>query len=255
MSTLRLGADELWYDDTGGDDVPLVLLHPGITDSRVWDPVLPYLAGRRVVRFDRRGFGRSPRATEPYSALGDLVGLLDQLGCETAHLVGNSMGGETSLALAVTSPERVGSLTLLCPGINGYPWPEDDPPELVAEWERCQAERDAPGLARLLSDLWFADGTDDYLDEQVRLTVDLDFSPAADLEQKNPEQWSTVGSLTVPTTVIAGERDPADSLQASIDLAAAIPDAVLVRLEADHVPQYREPEAVAQAVLATVERA
>ena len=254
MGTVRVGADELWYDDLGGDGVPLVLLHPGITDSRVWDPLLPQLLGRRVIRFDRRGYGRSPRASEPYSAMGDLVGLLDALGVERAHLVGNSMGGETSLALAVTSPGRVASLTLLCPGIGGYPWPEDDPPELIAEWERCQAERDVAGLAELLTGIWFAQGTDDYLDEQVRATAELDFSPAAELEEKNPEQWSRLETLAVPTTVIAGERDPADSLQASLDLAARIPGAVLVRLDVDHVPQYREPAAVAEAALATADR-
>jgi len=254
MSTVRLGADELWYDEVGDEGTPLVLLHPGIADSRIWDPLLPQLVGHRVIRFDRRGFGRSERATEAYSAMGDLVGLMDALGIEKAHLVGNSMGGETSLALAVTAPERVASLTLLCPGINGYPWPEDDPPELIAEWERCQQERDVEGLSRLLRDTWFAQGTDDYLDEQVRHTVELDFSPAAELEQKNPEQWSQVGSLTVPTTVIAGELDPADSLQASIDLAEAIPGAVLVRLPVDHVPQYREPEVVAETILATAAR-
>jgi pimeloyl-ACP methyl ester carboxylesterase len=254
MSTVRLGADELWYDEVGDEGTPLVLLHPGIADSRIWDPLLPQLVGHRVIRFDRRGFGRSERAAEAYSAMGDLVGLMDALGIEKAHLVGNSMGGETSLALAVTAPERVASLTLLCPGINGYPWPEDDPPELIAEWERCQQERDVEGLSRLLRDTWFAQGTDDYLDEQVRHTVELDFSPAAELEQKNPEQWSRVGSLAVPTTVIAGELDPADSLQASIDLAEAIPGAVLVRLPVDHVPQYREPEVVAETILATAAR-
>jgi pimeloyl-ACP methyl ester carboxylesterase len=146
-------------------------------------------------------------------------------------------------------------MTLLCPGINGYPWPDDDPPELVAEWERCHAETDVDGLAKLLGGLWFAQGSDDYLDEQVRHTVELDFSPAAEFEQKNPEQWSRLESLTIPTTVIAGELDPADSLQASIDLAARIPGATLVRLAADHVPQYREPEVVAEAVLATADRA
>jgi pimeloyl-ACP methyl ester carboxylesterase len=254
MGSVRLGADDLWYDDIGGAGTPLVLLHPGITDSRVWDPLLPHLVGRRVIRFDRRGFGRSPRATESYTAMGDLVGLLDALGIERAHLVGNSMGGETSLALAVTVPERVSSMTLLCPGINGYPWPEDDPPELIAEWERCQEERDVAGMITLLTQTWFADGSDDYLDEQVRHTVELDFSAAAELEQKNPEQWSHADSLAVRTTVIAGESDPADSLQASIDLAERIPGAVLVRLPVDHVPQYREPGAVAEAVLATADR-
>ncbi|MFL6021814.1 MAG: alpha/beta fold hydrolase [Marmoricola sp.] len=255
MSTVRLGADELWYDDLGGEGVPFVLLHPGITDSRVWDPLLPQLVDKRVIRFDRRGFGRSPRATESYSSLGDLVGLLDALDIARAHLVGNSMGGEASLALALSAPERVASMTLLCPGINGYPWPDTDEPDLEAEWLRCKEAGDLAGLAAIQRNIWFASGSDDYLDEQVLDSVTLDFSPAAAFEQENPEQWSRVASLDVPTSVIAGELDPADSLQASVDLAEKIPGAVLVRLPVDHVPQYRDPEAVAEVVLATADRA
>ncbi|MCW2786330.1 MAG: Alpha/beta hydrolase [Marmoricola sp.] len=256
MASLDVGADRLWYDDTGGDGLPLVLLHPGITDSRIWDPLLPHLGSHRVIRFDRRGFGQSPRATETHSAVGDLTSLLDHLDAERVHLIGNSMGGETSLALAVTAPERVASTTLLCPGIGGYPWTDgDEDPELEAEWNRAKGARDLPALAAVQRRVWFRSGSDDYLDGQLLAATELQFSPAAELEQENPEQWSHLDELATPTTVIAGELDPADSLQASIDLAAKIPGAVLVRLPVDHVPQYRDPGAVAEAVLATAARA
>jgi 3-oxoadipate enol-lactonase len=253
---IAAGSDHLWTDDSGGEGVPLVLLHPGIADSRVWDPLLPHLLGHRVVRFDRRGFGGSPRATEAYSSMGDLVIVLDALGLDRAHLVGNSMGGETSLALAVTDPDRVASLTLLCPGISGYDWPEtEETPEIEAAWEAAKAAGDHATLAKIQSSYWLASGSDDYLDRQSLLATELDHSPATEHEQENPEQWSHLADLDIATTVIAGELDPADSLQASIDLARRIPGAVLVRLPVDHVPQYREPSAVAEAILATVARA
>ncbi len=250
-----VGADRIWVDDSGGEGVPFVLLHPGITDSRVWDPMLPHLGSHRVLRFDRRGFGRSPRATEPYSALGDLTAVLDALGVDRAHLVGNSMGGETALALAVTAPERVASLTLLCPGINGYPWGEgDEDAELEAAWEKAKADQDVSAMAAVQGRAWFRSGSDDYLDEQVLAATTLDHESEG-LEQDNPEQWSRVDQIRVPTTVVAADLDPADSLQASLDLAERIPGATLVRLPVDHVPQYREPGAVAEVVLATADRA
>lgn len=259
MGALAVGGDTLWFDDTGGDGTPVVLLHPGITDSSIWDKLRTLLAGPehqlRVVRFDRRGFGRSAPASHEYTALGDLTALLDHLDAPRAHLVGNSMGGETSLALAVTAPERVASLTLLCPGIGGYPWPQDDPPELVAAWTRATEAGDVAALAEIQEGMWFAAGRDDYLHEQVLRTTELDLSPSAALERENPEQWALVGTINVPTTVIAASLDPADSLRASLDLAGAIPGAELVRLDADHVPQYRDPEAVAAAVVRTVTRA
>jgi pimeloyl-ACP methyl ester carboxylesterase len=253
---LRVGADRLWVEDTGGPGEPLVLLHPGIMDSTIWDRLVPLLGDRRVVRFDRRGFGQSPVATEEFQAMADLVAVLDHLSVERAHLVGNSMGGETSLALAVTAPERVASMTLLCPGIGGYPWPDPAPDEeeLYARYGAAKQARDIATLLEIGLAEWCRTGTDDYLTEQMRRSIEAGFEQD-DLEQPNPEQWDQAGSVDTPTTVIAGSLDPADSLQASLDLADKIPGAELVRLDVDHLPQYREPGAVAEAVLRTAARA
>jgi 3-oxoadipate enol-lactonase len=253
---LDVGADRLWVEDSGGSGNPLVLLHPGIMDSTIWDRLLPLLGERRVVRFDRRGFGQSPVATEEFQALSDLVAVLDHLDVEQAHLVGNSMGGETSLALAVTAPERVASLTLLCPGVGGYPWPDPAPEEeeLYARYQAAKEARDVAALVEIGLGEWCRSGTDDYLTEQMRRSTEADFLQG-DLEQPNPEQWDLLDTVTAPTTVIAGALDPADSLQASLDLAEKVPGAELVRLDVDHLPQYRDPAAVAEAVLRTVDRA
>jgi pimeloyl-ACP methyl ester carboxylesterase len=253
---LGVGADQVWLEDTGGSGEPLVLLHPGIADSTIWDRVVPLLGERRVVRFDGRGFGRSPRATEPFQAMADLVSVLEHLGVARAHLVGNSMGGETSLALAVTSPERVASLTLLCPGVGGYPWPEPSPTEqeLIERYRAAREAGDLDTLVEIGLAEWCRSGADDYLAAQMRDSSAADLAQD-ELEQPNPDQWDRLDRLDLPTTVVAASLDPADSLQASLDLAERIPGAELVRLEVDHLPQYRDPEAVADAVLGTVARA
>lgn len=253
---VRVGADRLWVEDSGGEGLPLVLLHPGITDSRVWERLLPLLAGYRVIRFDRRGFGRTPVATEPFRPVDDLVSVLDHLGVRSAHLVGNSMGGETALALAVTAPERVASMTLLCPGVGGYPWP-DPTPEALALYERYRSAheaRDLEGMAALGLEEWCRSGSDDYLAGQLRATTEADLAQSG-LELPNPEQWERLSDLAIPATVIAGELDPAESLQLSLEVAERIPGSGLIRLDVDHVPQYREPQVVAAAVLDTVARA
>ena len=244
------GPGQLWTEDRAGDGVPLVLLHPGITDSRIWEPLLPHLAGRRVVRFDRRGFGRTPISTEPFLPTNDLATVIDGLGLEQVHLVGNSMGGETSLAYAVAHPERVASMTLLCPGISGYPWPESSPEdaELEEAWGAAKQAGDVETLRELAIGQWYADGADDYLREQMTLTMAAD-AAQGELEQEHPAHWEAVAGLGMPVTVIAAEKDPRDSLQASLDLAEKVPGARLVRLDTDHVPQYRMPAEVAAAVL------
>jgi pimeloyl-ACP methyl ester carboxylesterase len=68
---------DLWYE-VSGSGPPVVLLHEGVVDSRIWDRVLPLLSDRyRVIRYDQRGFGRSPLPDGPYAVADDLVSILD----------------------------------------------------------------------------------------------------------------------------------------------------------------------------------
>jgi pimeloyl-ACP methyl ester carboxylesterase len=89
------------YDDSGGDGVPLVLLHGFPLDRTVWDEQVEALAGSRVVRVDLRGCGESEPSDGPAlmeSLAGDVAGLLDALDVTTAALVGHSIGGYVALA-------------------------------------------------------------------------------------------------------------------------------------------------------------
>jgi pimeloyl-ACP methyl ester carboxylesterase len=67
--------------------------------------------------------------------------------------------------------------------------------------------------------------------------------------------WEAVGQLEVPTTIVIGDRDDPDTVHADLALAEAMPTAEVVRLDVDHLPQYRDPAAVADVVLRTVARA
>ena len=123
---VEVGKDHVWLDVEGPDGAPaVVLLHPGVGTSTIYDAVVPGLSGDFcVVRFDKRGFGRSPAPTEPFDHSQDLLAVLDALDLESSHLVGNSMGGGP-LWTSPSAPDRVASLTLLCPGVSGYDWPAD----------------------------------------------------------------------------------------------------------------------------------
>ncbi|MDQ6642056.1 MAG: alpha/beta hydrolase [Actinomycetota bacterium] len=254
MDTLiDAGNDQLWMEDLGGDGPPVVLLHPGIHDSTVWDPVLPLLDGLRIVRFDRRDFGRSHPATSSYRTMDDLVAVLDHLGLGSAHLVGNSMGGETSLALALEQPERVASLTLLAPGITGYPWPDES--ELEAEYDWLLAAGDHAGLVDFAARLWCAAGVDDALRGQLVAAEGAEENMNRYAE-RNPEQWSRVHTIGRPTTVVIGELDYRAATAAAVELAGRILTADLVRLpESDHLPSLRAPQRVAEVIRTTVARA
>src|SRR5690242_17801876 len=141
-------------DDSGGDGPPLVLLHPGVGDSGIWEPVLSTLtASYRVIRYDARGYGRSPASAAEFSLLADLISVLGYYGLDRAAFAGCSQGGGSALGLALEQPGRVSALILLCPGISGFAWPEE-PDELDAEYERALEAEDVDALAGVLLQIW-----------------------------------------------------------------------------------------------------
>ena len=91
--------------ERSGTGFPLLLIHAGIADSRMWEPQALALANDfDMIRPDMRGFGDSDLPPGPYSTRADLIGLLDQLGVDRAHIVGCSMGGTVAVDLALEYP-------------------------------------------------------------------------------------------------------------------------------------------------------
>jgi pimeloyl-ACP methyl ester carboxylesterase len=99
-------------------DLPVVLLHAGVADRRMWDPLWPALtADRDVVKLDLRGFGES--ATRPRGVLShvdDVIDMLTEVGIDHGHLAGASLGAGVAVEVALARPELVASLLLSAPG-------------------------------------------------------------------------------------------------------------------------------------------
>jgi 2-succinyl-6-hydroxy-2,4-cyclohexadiene-1-carboxylate synthase len=103
---------ELW-----GESGPAVILGHGLGGSHaVWyQQVVALAEGFRVITWDQRGFGNSTRSTGiigPVPAAEDLARVLEHLEIESAHVIGQSMGGWSALGFAIDHPERVISLVI-----------------------------------------------------------------------------------------------------------------------------------------------
>src|SRR5215831_9138807 len=87
--------------------MPLILLHAGVADSRMWEPQVHAFAQRfDVITPDIRGYGESSLPDAEWSPRGDVLGLMDHLSLKPAHVVGVSIGGGIALDFALDHPER-----------------------------------------------------------------------------------------------------------------------------------------------------
>ncbi|MFD9358924.1 alpha/beta fold hydrolase [Streptomyces sp. NPDC060031] len=254
---------EVWADDSGAPvdsgapadgGLPIVLLHPGVGVSTVWDPILPRLTARhRVIRYDVRGFGRSPAPTASYSLVEDLRAVLDHFELGRAVVVGSSMGGATAISLALDSPERVAGLGLFCPGVTGYSGLEV--PELFAEIGKLAEAGDLDGLVALGRRTWgnAGVGDDPAVTAQLRSAIPGWFANQPHQVPDAPA-FDRLGELDVPCLLALGEQDQPEAVRCNEDMAARIPGCRLVRIAgSDHYPALREPQTVAGLVLELVQ--
>jgi pimeloyl-ACP methyl ester carboxylesterase len=248
QTMLPVGADKIWAEDSGGSGPVLVLLHEGVGDSRMWDPIWADLtAAGRVIRYDVRGFGRSAAATENFTLLGDLVAVLDEFEVRSAHVVGCSMGGGTALELTLADPHRVRSVVLLAPGIGGYPYPET--PELDAACDVLESAGDTEGIVRLLLDVWGRSGADQLVTDLMRSALRA-WAGEEEFEQEGDPTFDRLGEVHTPTVLMVGDQDDAALIASNEEAAARIPGCELIRMSGvDHYPTIRAPRLVTDAIL------
>jgi 3-oxoadipate enol-lactonase len=234
------------HDETGDGD-PVLLLHSGVADRRMWQQQWDALAARfRVVRCDLRGYGDTPLPPERFANADDVVELLDHLDIERAALVGSSFGGRVALEVAATRPTRVERLVLLCPGFRGLE--ETAAAEAFEEQEEALSEAgDLDGFVELNVATWLGPEADDAAKDLVRVMVRHaeEVYIAAVSGSGEPELVAIdvdPARIDCPTVVVSGRQDM-DHFQAiAAHLADTIPGARLIELEwAGHLPSLERP--------------
>lgn len=109
------------YYEVAGSGHPLVLVHAGIADNRMWDDQFSAFANQyRVIRFDQRGYGQSPPMEGEFARHNDLYELLKFLKVERAYLIGCSMGGRVCLDFALEHPDIAAALIMVGSGPSGF---------------------------------------------------------------------------------------------------------------------------------------
>src|SRR3990170_1439944 len=129
--TLETNGARIHYE-VEGSGPPVVLIHAGIANLRMWDDqAIALRDAHRVIRYDTRGFGRTETDAVPFSNRADIAALLDHLVEESAHVVGLSRGGMIALDFTIEYRDRVRSLIVAAGGISGYDSPDEAPMETL----------------------------------------------------------------------------------------------------------------------------
>ena len=204
-----LAGVRLWFTDTGGDGVPIMLLHANTGTSDSWRPQAEAFAahGYRVIAFDRRGFGRSEAdpATGPQQATvaDDLDALADRLKLGRFHLVGVAGGGFIAIDYAAWRPERLRSLVVAA---STGQFKEPEMAEMTARLEIPQLRKQAPVYREVGPSYRAADpeGTKRWIAvEEHSRRPDSSFQP----ELRSPNTFAKLAAVTMPVLVMAADAD------------------------------------------------
>lgn len=240
--------------EASGFGIPVVFLHAGVTDRRMWAEQMRDLAaeGYHVIAYDRRGHGETQTADVPFNHLVDLEAVLDQLSVHAAILVGASMGGGLAIDFALEHPERTIGLVLVGTAVTGGEGAElpDEAAELEDALDYAKARGSLDTVNKIEAHLWL----DGPLSQSGRVqgpvrelflemnAVVLNHPELSGEEEPDPAV-DFLDRITAPTLLVVGELDFPDIVARHEDLSEEIENAFAVVLEdTAHFPSLERPD-------------
>src|SRR5271170_4249215 len=252
------------YYERQGHGVPVVLVHSGFLDRRMWDPQFATYSDRfLVVRYDLRGHGNSSKPVTPYLDFEDLLAVLDHLGLGDVFVVGESDGARIAAGLAAGAPARVRGLVL----VGGTPGDLDPTPEEEARFMDSFDERDGKILelasagrgdesVEAMLDAWaptVSPATREYLRTIARENFDQIVAAALGKTPSRKPPFPVAERLRhgpVPMLLVCGSEDHPALAMMMGRFAHQLPHAKYVELAgADHTANLSAPEAFDRLVL------
>lgn len=242
------------YYEVAGAGQPLVLVHAGVADCRMWDEQFSAFAqSYRVIRYDARGFGKTTSEDVSFSNRQDIVDLLRHLGIERTAILGLSRGGQIAIDFTLEHPEMVTALIAVAAGVSGYEGPATEAEKpLFAEYERLEAAKDYDTLTEFEVRVW-ADGPNQPagraaapVRERLREMIANNYRLHHEQTQPRvlePPAVNRLGEIKAPTLVIWGDIDFSDVGAAMTLLADSVSGAQRVVFPGvAHMVNMEQPE-------------
>ena len=245
---------------SAGSGPPVVCLHGlGGTKASFLPTTAALAEDYRVIAMDFPGFGESGKPLRaaydaPFFAE-SVIGLLDELGIERAHLIGNSMGGRVAIEVGLLHPERVDRLAMLSPALawlrdRRWRWLLQAPlPKLglIQPAPRMITEPIVRNLVPGGSEGWSAAGVDEFLRSYLNPRGRVAFYEAARniyLDEPRGEEglWTRMKELEADSLFVWGKKDRLVPIAFMRHVEEVLPRASHVELNCGHVPQLEAPQ-------------
>jgi 3-oxoadipate enol-lactonase len=254
MPTIDADGCPINVEIDGRDGAPVLMLSNSLgTNLHMWDAQASEWAKHfRLVRYDRRGHGKSGVPKGPYSMerLGrDVLAVLDALKIEKINWCGLSMGGMVGMWLGANAPERINKLILS--NTNAYyadksPW---------ADRIKTVRENGLASIVGMNMERWFTKG---FRDSHPKVIADFTTMFVATKVEgyvgcveaiRDMDHRPLLPKIKTPTLIIAGRHDPATTVAQGEYLRDNIPGATMTVLDAAHISNVEQPALYTKTVL------
>jgi pimeloyl-ACP methyl ester carboxylesterase len=211
----------LYYEMAGEGD-PVLLLHGGLLDRRMWDGQFPFFAQHyQTIRYDMRCSGESQSLppAERYVPYQDAYHLLQELSIQKATLIGLSGGARFAIDLAIAYPDVVRKLVLVSPGISGYVFVDESTELRADELKLALMQGDMVRAVEVFLIMW-TDGPSrsaEQVDHVVRVRIREMVAHCMELgahtlpfRELEPPAFSRLAEIHAHTLIVLGDNDTSD---------------------------------------------
>lgn len=253
---LKAGAAQLHCLVTAppGASSAVIFLHAGVADSRMFAEQMAAISSDYLaVAFDRRGFGQTLTADEPYSQVDDLATVIESIEPTGLILVGCSQGARIAIDYTLENPARVQALVLIGATYSGAPEPEldDRTAALDAQIEAAEASGNLDEVNRLEAHLWLdgpnsPEGRVSGALRELFLDMNATALRAPELrgEREPPSAAARLAQIRCPVLLLEGDLDVSFVHDQHDQLAGAFADCSRVVFSGTaHLPTLEKPGA------------
>ena len=247
---------KLYYELSGDGDETIVFIHDGLVHGEVWDSQFSTFAEKfKVIRYDRRGYGRSPQPEKTYSNVGDLQQVFTFLKIDEAILIGMSAGGGLAIDFTLKYPDKVTSLIVVGAVVSGFGYSDHfltrggrlaaadyaNPEKLLQYFVKEDPYEIAPQNKAVKEKLWTL---------MEKYPQNIDFSKNRLAEQPERLAIGILNEIQIPTFIVVGEFDIPDVFVHAGAIESGIPFAQKMIIQnAGHLVPLEQPDMFNEQVL------